>query len=251
MKNENRCNCIKCFFCRCKSITNMVLKTKTDLFLLAYILFLICALFLYPSWNNHFASTIIAAVSISGAFFSLAELFYTIQKLKNEKINQSCELLRLSIKAMNNLLDERKKMLDAMSKEMCPHWEPRDDLSETEKKELKTRIERQTEYVKNAYAEYENKYEDTQKTIKEIQSGIDKMKQKISNNSVPGNILMVIGILLFLLIMTFENTEMIIAVSPYLTIAAFALVMINYFVKQVYSANNTLDIDALREKYDN
>ena len=241
---------MKRFFNRWKVVTSMVLKTKTDLFLLAYILFLLCSLFLYPLWNHHFASTIIAAISISGAFFSLAELFYTIQSLKNQSIVQSCELLKLSIKAMNNLLTERKRMIDNTAKEICPHWEPRDDLPENEKKELKLQIEKQKEYIKKSYTEYENDYERTQKTINDIQSGIDEMKQKISTNSIPGNVLMVVGILLFLLIMTLENTEIIITISPYLTIAAFALVMINYFVKQVYAANNTLDIDSLREKYD-
>jgi 5-bromo-4-chloroindolyl phosphate hydrolysis protein len=102
----------------------MVLKTKSDLFLLAYILFLLCSLFLYPIWNYHFASTIIAAISISGAFISLAELFYTIQSLKNQSIVQPCELLKLSIKAMNNLLAEQKKMIENTAKEICPHWEP-------------------------------------------------------------------------------------------------------------------------------
>ena len=123
-------------------------------------------------------------------------------------------------------------------------------MPENEKKELKSQIEKQKEYIKRSYTEYENDYERTQKTINDIQSGIDEMKQKISTNSIPGNVLMVVGILLFLLIMTLENTEIIITISPYLTIEAFALVMINYFVKQVYAANNTLDIDSLREKYD-
>jgi hypothetical protein len=123
-------------------------------------------------------------------------------------------------------------------------------LPENEKKELKLQIEKQKEYIIKSYTEYENDYERTQKTINDIQSGIDEMKQKISTNSIPGNVLMVIGILLFLLIITLENTEIVITISPYLTIAAFALVMINYFVKQVYAANNSLDIDSLREKYD-
>ncbi len=151
---------------------------------------------------------------------------------------------------MNNLLDERKKMIDNVSSEICPHWEPRDDLPVDERKELLRRSKQQKEYVAKAYSEYEKDYKKTHITVDNIQSGIDKMKKEISHSSIPGNSLMIVGILLFLLIMTFEKTDMIISVSPYLTIMAFALVMINYFVKQVYAANNPLDIDALREKYD-
>ena len=106
----------------------MIFKSKTDIFLLAYILFLITSLFLYPFWDNSFAAKMIAAISVSGAVFSLAELCYTIQSLKNDKLQQSCELLKLSIKAMKELLLERKKNIDELTSRINLQYVTRGNL---------------------------------------------------------------------------------------------------------------------------
>lgn len=241
---------MRCFFCRMRKMIKRVFKSKTDVFLLSYTLFLLCAIFLYPIWEKSFAQKMIAAISISGALFSLAELCYTIRSLKNDKIQQSCELLRLSIKAMNDLLAERKRLLDEMTNRANLQYVLRKGSSEQENPFLVKSQSQYKEVVAIETAKYEDDYIKTQKTIKNIQEGIDSMKNKISETSIAGNILMVLGILVFLIIITLNSFAFIELLSPYLTIAAFALLMINYLVKQFYLSNMKIDIEALKEKYD-
>lgn len=242
---------MRCFLCRTKNIIRMIFKSKTDIFLLAYILFLITSLFLYPFWDNSFATKMIAAISVSGAVFSLAELCYTIQSLKNDKLQQSCELLKLSIKAMKELLLERKKNIDELTNRINLQYVTRGNLPEQEKAVIENNHNQFKELILNETAKYEADYSKTQKTIENIQDGIDAMKKKISDTSIPGNVLMVLGILLFLIFITLNSSSAIELLSPYLTIAAFALLMINYFVKQVYASNMKIDIEALKEQYGN
>ena len=241
---------MKCFFCKVKQILKTVFQSKTDVFLLSYVLFLICALFLYPFWSQAFAHKMIAAISVSGALISLAELCYTIRSIKNERLHQSCELLRLSVKAIKELLQERKRMVDEIDKKICVHFTSKENISEQEKEMLLQKYSEQMDFAANAKEKYQTDYENAQTTITNIQNGISTMKEKASKTSISGNIFMVFGILSFLIITSLDNTGFLTMLSPYLTILAFALLMVNYFVKQICSSNNKIDLDALREQYD-
>lgn len=242
---------MKCFFCRVKRTIRMIFKSKIDLFLLAYILFLILSLFLYPIWENSFASKMIAAITVSGAVFSIAELCYTIRSLKNDKLQQSCDLLELSIKAMNDLLLERKKSIGEMEDRITLQFVTREGLPEQERAFIEQNHNRYKEMIINENKKYEADYVKTQKTIEDIQKGVDSMKKKISDKSIAGNVLMVLGILLFLIIMTLNSATFIEKLIPYLTIFAFAVLMINYLVKQFYISNMKIDVEALKKQYGN
>lgn len=151
---------------------------------------------------------------------------------------------------MNDLLAERKRMIDQMTNSANFQYVLSKGPAEKEDPILVKSQSQQKEVIAIEMAKYEDDYAKTQKTITNIQKGIDSMKSKISETSIAGNVLMVLGILLFLIIITLNSFTFVESLSPYLTITAFALLMINYLVKQFYITNMKIDIEALREKYD-
>ena len=78
--------------------------------MLAYVLFLVCCLLIYPVWDSATAQSIITGIAIAGACFSLADLFYCIQDMKNASVAKQQELYLMTIKVIRDG-EERVKSL--------------------------------------------------------------------------------------------------------------------------------------------
>ena len=103
---------IRCVICKSKKFLLLCIRTKSSLFLLAYVLFLVCCLLIYPVWDSATAQSIITGIAIAGACFSLADLFYCIQDMKNAGVAKQQELYLMTIKAIKDC-DESVKSLRA------------------------------------------------------------------------------------------------------------------------------------------
>lgn len=101
---------MRCVICKSKKFFMLCIKTKSSLFLLAYILFLVCCLLIYPVWDSATAQSIITGIAIAGACFSLADLFYCIQDMKNASVAKQQELYLMTIKVIRDG-EERVKTL--------------------------------------------------------------------------------------------------------------------------------------------
>lgn len=216
-----------CPICRIRQIVLMCIKTRSLLFLLAYTAFTVYSLFAYKSWDSETAQRVIHAIVITGAFFSVAELFYTLHEIKARRYAYGQELLAISIKAINDLSEEIDTIRE--QKRIIQNYDALNSV-DTEKK--------------------------MPKSIKEYQDLIGRMKESVtklgkqkSEESIAGNIFMVVGTLLFFILITtdisffFSKT-----IGDLLTIAAFAIVMITYYIKQVYFINFNEELGEIKYK---
>ena len=217
-----------CTVCRMRRIVLMCIKTRSLLFLLAYTVFTVYSLFAYRSWDGTTAQRVIHAITITGAFFSIAELFYTLQEIKARHYAYSQELLAISIKAIKDISEE----VDANRKEllimqMCKKT---DDRCHTERKTPK------------AIEEYQDLLERMEKSVTELE------KQKYQE-SITGNIFMIVGMLLFFILITTDiSTFFSKTAGDLLTIAAFSIVMITYYIKQVCFINSNEELGEMKYK---
>lgn len=211
---------MRCVICKSKKFFMLCIKTKSSLFLLAYVLFLVCCLLIYPVWDSATAQSIITGIAIAGACFSLADLFYCIQDMKNASVAKQQELYLMTIKVIRDG-EERVKSL---------------------------RLKVNT--IKPADVQVENAevFEKGKDVIERLEKAITEMEPKTKETSIWGNVFMVIGVLLFFLIITFDSMLVIsVDISNYCTIIAFLLVVINFYIKQLYSANVQYTLDETRK----
>ena len=210
---------IRCAVCKSKKFLLLCIKIKSGLFLLAYVLFLVCCLLIYPVWDSTTAQSIIAGIAIAGACFSLADLFYCIQDMKNASVVKQQELFLMTIKVIRDG-EERVQSLRSRS------YASKSAESQPEAEE----------FVKG------------KDIIERLEKTIAEMESKTNEISLWGNVFMIIGVLLFFLIITFDSMLIIsVDVSNYCTIIAFLLVVINFYIKQLYSANVQYTLDETRK----
>ena len=97
-------------------------------------------------------------------------------------------------------------------------------------------------------AENADVFEKGKDVIERLEKAITEMEPKTKETSIWGNVFMVIGVLLFFLIITFDSMLVIsVDISNYCTIIAFLLVVINFYIKQLYSANVQYTLDETRK----
>ncbi len=218
---------IVCSICRIRRTVLMCIKTRSLLFLLAYTIFTIYSLFAYKSWDEWTSQRIIHAIVITGALFSVAELFYTLHEIKVRHYAYSQELLAISIKAIRDLSEEV-------------------DFQEN-------RVRRAQNYFASNPNYHEN---DIPKTIEEYQDLIENLKETVeklgkqkSEESIIGNIIMVIGMLAFFILVTTDISSVFSqTMGDLLTIAAFSVVMITYYIKQVCFINSNEELGEMKYK---
>lgn len=215
---------LRCVVCKSKQYLSLCLKTKSSLFLLAYVLFLACCLVIYPFWDTNTAQCMIAGIAIAGACFSLADLFYCIQEMKSTSIAKKQELFLMTIKVIRDG-EQRVKDLRSFTDKLHQN----DENSINKGKET---ID----------------FEKGKDIIERLEQAIDEMEPQIKQPSIAGNIFMVLGVLLFFMAVAFDSLFAISAdISNYCTILAFLLVVINFYIKQVYSANIQYSLDETRK----
>lgn len=203
------------------------IKTRALLFLLAYTVFTIYSLFAYKSWDSETAQRVIHAIVITGAFFSVAELFYTLHEIKAKHYAYSQELLAISIKAIKDLseeVDTKRELYRVIQN--CGTL----DSADTKKK------------MPKSIEEYQNLIGRMKESVAEL----DKQK---SEESIAGNIFMVVGTLLFFILITTDISFFFSkAIGDILTIAAFSVVMITYYIKQVCFINFNEELGEMKYK---
>lgn len=220
----------------------LCLKTKSNIFLFAYILFLFYSLVMYHSWDETTSHRIIIAIVVAGTCFSVAELFFTIRDIKNAQRIKLQELYAMSIKAIKDLSEKGKSLL--LEREIL--------LRERYLDVCKTDIRRKEEDYRIYEEEKEKKKESElrcQKTISNLEEEIKTIDKNENSDSILGNIFMVIGILLFFVLMTFDvSVSLNSNVCNYLTILAFVFLVSNYYIKQLYIVNMEDTLAETRKK---
>lgn len=209
----------RCIVCKTKKYLVLCIKTKSSLFLLAYVLFLACCLLMYPLWDPHTAQSIIAGIAIAGACFSFADLFYCIQEVKNSSITKKQELFLMTIKVIKDG-EDRLRYLRSSTNNQPGNTIKQETYNSEKGKDIIHRLEK----------------------------AIDEMESKINQPSIAGNTFMVLGVLLFFVTVSFDSLFLISTdICNYCTIIAFLLVVINFYIKQVYSANIQYNLDETKK----
>lgn len=218
---------VQCSICRIRRTALMCIKTRSLLFLLAYTIFTIYSLFAYKSWDKETAQRIIHAVVITGAIFSIAELFYTLHEIKIRHYAYTQELLAISIKAIKDLCED----IDTKHKKIYIAQNHSTNGSVCCDKDIPKTSE-----------EYQALIERMKKSVEEL----DKQK---SGESIAGNIFMAVGMLSFFILMTTDISSFFSkTMGDLLTIGAFAVVMITYYIKQVCIINSNEELGERKYK---
>jgi len=240
----------------------VLFRSKSELFFLAYLVFLIVTLIL-TIFNIQYNRNTISAVIIVGAIFSVAELFYSLDAIKKDLQKLHIEAETTQIQAMTRLqtvsdeLTERNRELvdERYSASFCEGFEPRSSLSIEEKQRILGKLEiEKTEAIK-AKAEFErtakNHYQEKEKTqllIEALHENIRAQEIDIKKDPIVANIFMFIGIFAFLLLLVVKQTIVLSErLNSIITIGVFILLVLNYYIKQFYTNLVRQDMQAYKD----
>lgn len=216
---------VLCLMCHTKRIVLMCIKTKSLLFLLAYTIFTIYSLFAYCLWDRETSERIINAIVITGALFSVAELFYTLHEIKARRYAYAQELLAISVKAIRDLSEEI-------------------DFKKNKIRKMQNFCVSEQAFLQNDAPKTIEEYRDLVENLKKTVMGLEKRK---SEESIVGNIFMMVGMLAFFILITTDISSFFSkAVGDSLTIAAFSIVMITYYIKQICTINSNEELGKMK-----
>lgn len=192
--------------------------------MLAYILYLMFCLFMHGIWDNKTEQRIVFAVVVAGAFFSVADLLYSLKSIKIQRIKDKRDLLAIAIKAItegsesiHRLRNECITSNRSLNDENMPSGISADEIS---------------------------------KVLTGLEHEIARLEEEKNAQSIVGNVLMLLGTLLFFILATMEFAGDILAsVNYYSTVLAFVFVVLNFYIKQVYASNAQDDLDDMKVRY--
>lgn len=171
---------------------------KSNIFLLAYIIFLFICSFIC---KNDYINKISLAATFASAFFAISDMFLSPIKHFEKNIKRILK----SNESLGEILNSHKKEVE------------------------------QDKYFPQSLESYEH----TKQTVLELDKSLKRY-------SIYGNIFFGLGVFIFLFILAFYNDDYIIFqnITKYqnqITIFAFAVVVLNYFIDDViYKKYNTI-----------
>lgn len=216
---------------------------KSNIFMLAYIVFIFIVCFFQKNTGTDVIGTrIILAVTSASYFFATADFFCCIAEDKDGTAN--IELHRgISIKqSINKTLVNIKAQHDAYDSALKFLEENIDKDSSIKKTYLS---------VNNCYPSYSSIESDLQEmynTLSKMMDRIESRKKKIKIYMCLSDILMFLGFLGFLCILAFEVfSALLLPDQNDLTVFAFGFIMLNYFLKDVFLTKRTQERLAARK----
>lgn len=216
---------------------------KSNVLMLSYIIFLV---YVYLSsiifqWDG--LDRIALAATIAGCFFALADLSNWIYSYYLNRIVSLIEInnsIVESYKIMISAYIEQKKYFSQITDIALPH---------RGKEELLDSI---IDFSVEAVDEFEKSEKECEKYMSYCQADIsklDKTKKTIHGFQVIEMITMGTGFVMFFIISNFDNfVQKLLPLSSALTVIAFALIMMNYFLKDVIDTNSQKKLNEMMER---